>query len=78
MKVYMILIDNAKRRAGGHEDDFELNISGLTTACDLKGHTWVTAVEWNDTVKYSEVDPIFGKNNPAHPAALFLTVPALT
>ena len=39
MKVYKILIDSAKRQPGGHEYDFEFDISGLATARDLKGHT---------------------------------------
>jgi hypothetical protein len=45
MKVYRILVDSAKRQPGGHEYDFELDISGLATARDLKGHTWMAAVE---------------------------------
>ena len=77
MKVYRTLIDNAKCQSGGHEHDFEFDISGLTTARDLKGHTWVTAVEYNDPVKYSQVSPSFTKSS-AHPAALFPTCPMLT
>jgi hypothetical protein len=77
MKVYRILVDSAKRQPGGHEYDFELDISGLATARDLKGHTWMAAVEWNDPVKYSELSPTFAKS-AAHPAALFLTCPTLS
>jgi hypothetical protein len=77
MKVYSILIENAKHQPDGHEYDFEFDISGLATARDLNRHTWMAAVEWNDPVKYSEVSPIFAKD-PAHPAALFVTCPMLT
>ena len=64
MKVYRILIDSAKRQPGGHEYDFEFDISRLATARDFKRHTWITAVEWNDPVKYSEVFPTFAKHPP--------------
>ena len=66
MKVYRILVDSAKRQPGGHEYDFELDISGLAPSRDLKGHTWMAAVEWNDPVKYSELSTTFAKN-AAHP-----------
>ncbi len=71
MKVYRLLIDSSKRRPGGHEYDFEWNNSGLATARDLKGHTWMAAVEWTDPIRCSEESPTFGKNS-AHPSALFL------
>jgi hypothetical protein len=77
MKVYRILIDSAKRQPGGHEYDFEFDISRLATARDFKRHTWITAVEWNDPVKHSEVSPTFGKSH-THSAALFLPYPTLT
>jgi hypothetical protein len=78
MKVYKIHIDSAKRQPSGHEYDFEFDIPGLATARDLKGTTWMAAVEWNDPVKYFEVSPIFAKS-PAHPATLFLIArPTLT
>jgi hypothetical protein len=44
MKVYRLLIDSSNRQPGGHEYDFEWDISGLATARDLKGHTWMAAV----------------------------------
>ena len=77
MKVYRLLIDSSKRQPGGHEYDFEWDISGLATARDLKGHTWMAAVEWSDPVRYSEESPTFGKNS-AHPSALFLTCRTLS
>ncbi len=72
MKVYRLLIDSAKRQPGGHEYDFEWDLSSLSTARDLKDHTWMAAVEWMDPIRYSEVPPTFAKN-AAHPSALFLT-----
>ena len=45
MKVYRLLIDSSKRQPGGHEYDFEWDVSGLSTARDLKGHMWMAAVE---------------------------------
>ena len=77
MKVYRILVDSAKRKTGGHEYDFEWDLTGLSTARDLKGHTWMAAVEWADPIRYSEVSPTFAKN-AAHPSALFLTCPSLS
>ena len=77
MKVYRLLIDSAKRQPGGHEYDFNWDVSGLSTARDLKGHTWMAAVEWSDPVRYSEVSPTFGKN-AANPSVLFLTCPTLS
>ncbi len=44
MKVYRLLIDSSKRQPGGHEYGFEWDLSGLTTARDLKGHTRMDAV----------------------------------
>ncbi len=72
MKVYRLLIDNSNRQPGGHEYDFEWDLSGLTTARDLKRHTWMAAVEWSDPIRYSEESPTFGKNSE-HSSALFLT-----
>jgi hypothetical protein len=78
MKVYRLLIDSAKRQPGGHEYNFELDISGLiTTARDLKGYIRMVAIEWNKPVKYSDVSPTFEKR-PTHPAAIFLTCPTLS
>ncbi len=77
MKVYRLQIDSAKRKVGGHEYDFEWDLTGLSTARDLKGHTWMAAVEWADPIRYSEVSPTFAKD-AAHPSALFLTCPSLS
>jgi hypothetical protein len=77
MKVYRILIDNAELQPGGHEYDFKFDISGLAMARDLKGHTWMAAVEWNDPVKYSELSASFA-NYAALPVALFLICPTLS
>ncbi len=44
MKVCRLLIDRSKRQPGGHEYDFEWDMSGLITARDLKCHTWMAAV----------------------------------
>ena len=77
MKVYRLLIDSAKRQPGGHEYDFEWDLSGLSTARDFKDHTWMTAVEWTDLIRYFEVSPTFGKN-AAHPSALFFTCRTLS
>ena len=72
MKVYILLIDSAKRKSGGHEYDFEWDLPGLSTSRDLKEHTWITAVDWTDPIRYSEVSRTFGKN-AVHPSTLFLT-----
>jgi hypothetical protein len=77
MKVYRLLIDISKRQPGGNEYDSEWDISGLSTACDLKEHTWMGAVEWSDPFRYSEVFRTFGKNS-AHLSALFLTCRTLS
>ena len=39
MKVYILLFDRSNRLPGGHAYDFEWDISGLSTARDLKGNT---------------------------------------
>ncbi len=44
MKVYMITVDSAARQSG-NEFDFEWDLSGFSSARDLKGKTWVAAVE---------------------------------
>jgi len=75
MKVYRLLIDSAARQSG-HTFDFVFDISGVMTARDLKNHTWMCCVEWNDPVKYSEVSATFDKN-ALHPAALFLQCPTI-
>jgi hypothetical protein len=54
-----------------------MDISGLATARDLKGHTWLAAVGRNNPDKYSEVSPTFAKSL-AHPIGLFPTCPPLT
>jgi hypothetical protein len=77
MKVYRLRIDRSNRQPGGHEYDFDWNISGLTTARDFKGHTWMAAVEWSDPIRYSEVSPTFDKD-PLQPSALFLTCRTLS
>ena len=77
MKVYRLLIDSAKRQPGGHKYDFDWDLSGISTARDLKDHTWMVAVEWTDPIRYSEVSPTFAKN-AAHPSALFLTCRTLS
>ncbi len=46
-----MLIDSSKRRPSWREYDFEWDLSGLTTARDLKGHTWMAAVEWSDPIR---------------------------
>ncbi len=76
MKVYWITVDSAARQSG-HEFDFEWNLSGFISARDLKGKTWVAAVEWCDVIRYSEESPTFASNS-LHPSALFLTCPKLT
>ena len=76
MKVYRITVDSAARQSG-HEFDFEWDLSGFSSARDLKGKTWVAAVEWCDVLRYSEESPTFASNS-LHPSALFLTSPALT
>ncbi len=55
MKVYRLLIDSSKRQPDGHDYNFEWDISGLATARDLKGNTWMDAVECLDPIRYSEV-----------------------
>ena len=77
MKVYRLLIDSSSRLPGGHAYDFEWDISGISTARDFKGHTWMTAVEWTGPSRYSKVSPTFAKN-AAHPSALFLTCRTLS
>ncbi len=77
MKVFRLFTNNAKLQPCGHEYDFEWDLSGLPTARDIKGHTWMAAVEWTDPIRYSEMSPTFGKN-PAHPSALFLTCRTLS
>ena len=47
MKVYRITVDSAARQTG-NEFDFEWDLSGFSPARDLKGRTWVAAVEWCD------------------------------
>ncbi len=76
MKVYRIAVDSAARQSG-HEFDFEWGLSGFISACDLKGRTWVCAVEWWDVLRYFEESLTFATNS-IHPSALFLTCPALT
>jgi hypothetical protein len=76
MKVYRITVDTAARQ-NGHEFDFELELSGFSSASDLKGKTWVCAVECCDVIRYSEESPTFASGS-LHPSALFLTCPALT
>jgi len=67
MKVYILLVDSAKRQPGGHEYDFEWDLSGLSTARDLKDHTWMATVEWTDPIRYSEMSPILEKMPHIHP-----------
>jgi hypothetical protein len=76
MKVYRVPVNSAARQSG-HEYDFQWDLSGFTTARDLKGHTWMAAVEWSDPIKYSEETPTFA-SHVLHPSALFLTCPELT
>ncbi len=76
MKVYRITVDSAARQTG-HEFDFEWDLSGVSSARDLKGKTWVAAVEWCDVMRYSEESPTYASNS-LHPSALFLICPALT
>ena len=76
MKVYRIPVDSAGRQIG-HQYDFVWDLSGFSSARDLKGKTWMAAVEWSDVIKYSEESPTFGTNS-LHPFALFLTCLALT
>jgi hypothetical protein len=45
MKVNKLLVDSTNRQPDGHEYDFEWELSGISTAHDLKGHTWMAAVE---------------------------------
>ncbi len=77
MKVIRLFIDSSKRQPGRHKYDFEWGISGLTTARDLKGHTWMDTMERTDPIRYSEVSPTFDKNS-SHPSALFLTCRTLS
>ena len=72
MKLYRLLIDSSKRQPGGHEYNFEWDLSVLSTARDLNDHTWMATVEWTDPIRYSEVPPTFGKND-AHLSTLFIT-----
>ncbi len=76
MKVYRITVDSAARQSG-HEFDFEWDLSGFSSARDLKGKTWVVAVEWCDVLRFSEESHAFASSS-LHPSALFLTYPALT
>jgi hypothetical protein len=72
---YRILVDSS-RRMSGHAFDFDYDISGLVTARDLVGKTWMAAVEWSDPVRYSESSPMFAKDVNA-PSVVFLTCPTL-
>jgi hypothetical protein len=76
MKVYRIAVDTAERQSG-HESDFEWDLSGFSSVRDLKGKTWVAAVEWCDVIRYSEESHAFASNN-LPPSALFLACPTLT
>jgi hypothetical protein len=76
MKVYRIPVDSAGRQSG-HQYDFVWDLSGFSSARDLKGKTWMAAVEWCDVIRYSEESPTFASNS-LQPSALFLTCPALT
>ncbi len=44
MKVYRIPVNNATHKSG-RQYDFHWDLSGFTTARDLKGHIWMAAVE---------------------------------
>ena len=75
MKVYRIPVDSAARQSG-HEFYFQWDLSGFSSARDMKGKTWMAAVEWCDVVQCSEESPIFA-SNALHPSALFLTCSVL-
>ncbi len=51
MKVYILRIDSAKLYPDGHAYDIECNLSSLSTARDLKDHSWMAGVEWTDTIR---------------------------
>ena len=76
MKVYRIPVDSTARQSG-HEFDFPWDLSGFSSARDMKDKTWVSSVEWCDVVWYSEEFPTFALNS-LHPSALFLICSALT
>ncbi len=76
MKVYRITVDSAARQSG-HEFDLEWDLSGFSSARDMKEKTWVAAVKWCDVIWYAEESPTFA-NKSLHPSALFLACPAQT
>ncbi len=56
-KVYRLLVYISKRQPGGHEYNFECDISGLSTARDLKSHTLMATVERTNHIRYYEESP---------------------
>ncbi len=76
MKVYRIPVSSAEYQSG-HQYDVQWDLSGFTTARDLRGHTWMAAVEWSDPIQYSEEIASFA-SHVLHPSAFFLTCPAQT
>ena len=73
---YRIHVDS-RSRSSGHEFDFDYDISGMVTARDLVGKTWMCGVEWCDPVAYSESSSLFAKDLNA-PGTILLTSPTLT
>ena len=76
MTVYRIPVDSTARQSG-YEFDLQWDLSGFNSVRDMKGKTWMAAVEWCDVFRYSEESPTFASNN-IYPSAVFLTCPALT
>ena len=71
MKVDRLRVDSASRQSG-HPFDFVFHTRNLYTSSDFVGTTFMSCVEWNTPVRYSEVTSSFGQN-AAHPKTLFLT-----
>ena len=73
--VYRILIDSAKRQSG-HPFDFVFDVSRITTSRDFIGKSWMMAIEWCDSIRYSEYNDDFSASE-FHPRSALLTCPSL-
>lgn len=73
--VYRILIDSSKRQSG-HPFDFVFDVSRITTSRDFIGKSFMMAIEWCDSIKYSEHNDDFSAS-PYHPRVALLTCPSL-
>jgi hypothetical protein len=73
--VYRILIDSTKRQSG-HPFNFAFDASRITTSRDYIGKSFMMAIEWFDSIKYSEHNDDFSAN-PYHPRVVLLTCPSL-